>query len=211
MFRLFLLLWMTVPLYAFPSGLRVDKEAVFRITGPIDVTTAKRAFDFFSTAPENIVVLIDSPGGDLAVGEYIYTLIKQKQVMGGGVLCLANGWVYSAAFLVYTACNTRSALPTAKFLWHSVSVYVGGAQINQQAAEHLAFRLREVNEWYERLVRMVLVVPNEYYQQCFLQEHEIPRDELYRVTQGTFFTNLDNLVIYEGTKPVEILPKKKDE
>ena len=88
------------------------KKAMVRIDGPLDwffgVDVNRIIQDLDEAKPESIEMRINSPGGFLYDGLYLYQDLRKRAENGVEVTSLAQGVVGSAAVLPYLAADTRA-------------------------------------------------------------------------------------------------------
>lgn len=87
------------------------------ITAPMDIQAALEA-----AGGEDVTVLINSPGGDMAVGLEIRSMLRRY---GGKTTALFQGYGASAATLAATGCQVIQSEPGALLCYHNPS---GGAE-----------------------------------------------------------------------------------
>lgn len=83
------------------------------ITAPMDIQAALDAAN-----GEDVTLLINSPGGDMAVGTEIRSMLRRYQ---GNTTALFQGYGASAATLAATGCKTIQSEPGALLCYHNPS------------------------------------------------------------------------------------------
>lgn len=69
---------------------------------------------------DDVILLIDSLGGDATAGLRVVNQIRELQDKGFKVKCFVKQYAMSAAFLILSNCSRRYARPDAQLMWHTV-------------------------------------------------------------------------------------------
>lgn len=77
------------------------------------------------TAPE-VWFWLASPGGYVSAERDILNSMKRYQAQGGKIVCVADGWVASAAAAIYVSCDVHKFTPKTFILFHTVQVCTAG-------------------------------------------------------------------------------------
>ena len=105
------------------------------ITAPMDIAGAlERA------GGEDVTLLVNSPGGDMAVGLEIRSMLRRY---AGKTTALFQGFGASAATLAATGCRTIQSEPGALLCYHNPS---GGAEGDYRAMRRSAEGLRNARD-----------------------------------------------------------------
>lgn len=88
------------------------------ITAPMDIQAALEA-----AGGDDVTVLVNSPGGDMAVGGEIRSMLRRY---AGHTTALVQGFAASAATLAAAGCRTIQAEPGALLCYHNPSSETGG-------------------------------------------------------------------------------------
>lgn len=102
-------------------------------TSPADVETQ------INSDNEEIVIEINSPGGDVFAGSEIYTMLRS---VDRKKKCNIVGLAASAASVIAMACETYMS-PTAQLMIHNVSTVCGG---DYNSMEHMSEVLKSANK-----------------------------------------------------------------
>lgn len=102
-------------------------------TSPADVEASINADN------EDIVIEINSPGGDVFAGSEIYTMLRS---VDRKKKCNIVGLAASAASVIAMACETYMS-PTAQLMIHNVSTVCGG---DYNAMDHMSEVLKSANK-----------------------------------------------------------------
>lgn len=105
------------------------------ITAPMDIQAALEA-----AGGEDVTLLVNSPGGDMAVGLEIRSMLRRYQ---GRTTALFQGFGASAATLAATGCRTIQSEPGALLCYHNPS---GGAEGDYRAMRRSAESLRNARD-----------------------------------------------------------------
>ena len=105
------------------------------ITAPMDIQAALEA-----AGGEDVTVLINSPGGDMAVGLEIRSMLRRYP---GKTTALFQGYGASAATLAATGCQVIQSEPGALLCYHNPS---GGAEGDFRAMGRSAQALRNARD-----------------------------------------------------------------
>ena len=105
------------------------------ITAPMDIQAAMEA-----AGGEDVTLLVNSPGGDMAVGLEIRSMLRRYQ---GRTTALFQGFGASAATLAATGCRTIQSEPGALLCYHNPS---GGAEGDYRAMRRSAEGLRNARD-----------------------------------------------------------------
>ena len=105
------------------------------ITAPMDIQAALEA-----AGGEDVTLLVNSPGGDMAGGLEIRSMLRRYQ---GRTTALFQGFGASAATLAATGCRTIQSEPGALLCYHNPS---GGAEGDYRAMRRSAEGLRNARD-----------------------------------------------------------------
>ncbi len=105
------------------------------ITAPMDIQAALEA-----AGGDEVTVLINSPGGNMAVGTEIRSMLRRYP---GRTTALFQGYGASAATLAATGCQVIQSEPGALLCYHNPS---GGAEGDHRAMSRAAEDLRNARD-----------------------------------------------------------------
>lgn len=105
------------------------------ITAPMDIKAALEA-----AGGDEVTVLINSPGGNMAVGTEIRSMLRRYS---GRTAALFQGYGASAATLAATGCQVIRSEPGALLCYHNPS---GGAEGDHRAMSRAAEDLRNARD-----------------------------------------------------------------
>lgn len=93
------------------------------------------------------IILIDSPGGDVYIGDMMVRLMKAEQARGVKEICVVEKGAHSMAFNFLTNCDVRLAIKGAFSVVHKVAA--GG--IDELGGRHTAQWFRHQADILEKL------------------------------------------------------------
>lgn len=94
---------------------------------------------------EDIVLILDSPGGSVDAGYWFVNHMQEVQARGIHISCVVGSEAASMAFQILLHCNSRFGLPTSMLLFHGARVQVMFGVLDQQVSEKLARDLASIN------------------------------------------------------------------
>lgn len=152
------------------AGIAGEFKKVARLQGDVDgLSQLMFGLDMARTRgiPGDRVVLIDSNGGDVYVGNYMIDLLKEEQkVTGGRVVCVCMTRCHSMAFNLLTTCDVRlSSSPASDYLIHQVAVapYSVQERLTWKKSKALSDEIRKVEEPIKMRNSQALgMTPEEY-------------------------------------------------
>lgn len=130
-------------------------------------------------APEVIQLVINSPGGSVAVGSTFLALMRSLQANGTQFRCYVPELAASMAFSILMQCNERYVLSGSSLLWHRARTYIGGmmgAALTGPAAMNIGSELLDIDDG---IVRHLLAT---------LGRDLTPSDIQFHFEQETFHT-----------------------
>lgn len=105
------------------AGVDIRTDKVIHILGEIEQPMQQRFRDemaSLSRTPGDVIILINSPGGDADIGLDMIDQIKSEQAKGRKFICVAIENAHSMAFNLLTHCDVRLATSNTTFLMHKV-------------------------------------------------------------------------------------------
>lgn len=129
------------------------------IDQPIDRETMAPVMDrmnkFLSLKqpPNEIKLIIDSPGGSVYTGFKFIAQMKALQAQGTVIKCFVPGLAASMAFHILVHCDERTVLQESALLWHRARVFIMFGALTAPVAAALARDLQLVDDHIIRDVR----------------------------------------------------------
>lgn len=102
----------------------IDQVIQNSTIGPLTNSLYKKLVT--DTLPDEIHLVINSPGGEVTSGFRFVTVMHAAQAKGTKFICFVPSLAASMAFHIYTQCDKRYALSGAALLWHRARVMIGG-------------------------------------------------------------------------------------
>ena len=128
----------TTPVVAAPVTTKVYTPAadIIKIEGLIDHTSALGTVNSLLRArSQRITILINSTGGVVDAGNLIIDVMQSLKAHGVSVECVVTESGKSMAFIIFTHCSKRYALPTAIMMMHEVRMVPPPMLTSKQAKE----------------------------------------------------------------------------
>lgn len=104
------------------------------------------------TAPE-VWFWLSSPGGLVTAEQDILKSMKRYQAQGGKIVCVADGWVASAAAAIYVTCDVHKFTPKTLILFHTVQVCTAGKLGQPEHCHPARMYVPSEYEWWFEGVR----------------------------------------------------------
>src|SRR5579859_1521821 len=90
----------------------IDDDGLEPVTHKLQAVLAQ------SNAPDEIVLHIDSPGGEVGAMFRFASLMREVELGGTNVVCVVDGWAASAAFYLLQNCTTRVMTDRSALMAH---------------------------------------------------------------------------------------------
>jgi len=164
----FVLLFFSVMLSStsLAGSFQPSKDKSIVIQGPIDLSSATLSNKIMSLADgsgDNIDLIINSPGGHVAVGYAIVQAMSIAKHRGHTVRCVVVSYAASMAFTILAHCSERYALQQAKMLYHPPRIFAMGV-ITHDLASLLSEELSKLSsEIVEELLALYPVNRDHFY------------------------------------------------
>lgn len=117
------------------------------------------------------VVLINSPGGSVAVGQKILDQLNLERLMGTKIICVVDGLAASMAFEILTTCDVRLATDRSILLFHAIRQHYEAVTLTASEARRLAKELDEADKPWRAANLKALGLTEEQYD--FSAEHNL--------------------------------------
>ena len=187
------------------SAPTIDVKRTVMISGPIGgasmLVVGDKLLELSKKNQEPVSLIINSPGGDVAVGYIFIDYMAAVKAKGVKIQCFVPQFAASMAFQILLHCDERYALEHALLLFHGARVFASGQEIDGTMARQLADELGEVNvritgELENKLRGMSKDDIHRHFERQTLHVAE----DLARKTQG-FITVLPAIPGLLGIKP----------
>ncbi len=121
-----------------------------RIEGVVDGSILSKAEELMQVSSRGeltkVVLLINSPGGDVLAGSIYISALEVAKTRGAKVECYVPLLAASMAFQILAHCDTRFALDGALFLWHPPRVVLSDTLLTPYNATVLANELNAISQ-----------------------------------------------------------------
>jgi ATP-dependent protease ClpP protease subunit len=164
------------------------------ISGTINIDTVNKVLDVANILPEEIRVIINSPGGEVQAAEGIIGVFLYLQSDGVTIRCMVDGIARSAAFWILQACGERISTPGSTFLVHEpFAVFDGHGKLEIDELQIMHDELQGDSEKMAAVSapRMGLTIS---------QFHEKIRNKNWTMTSSEAIVNHALDSIYKGPK-----------
>jgi ATP-dependent protease ClpP protease subunit len=171
------LLGMPIHVKAPAASIDVSTAKIATITERVSPDTARK-FDMEYAVTQHLpgdrLVLIDSPGGDVAAGNDMIRTMETEKGLGIRQVCVVFHSASSMAFNFLTHCDVRLALPKASMLMHKIATGGIDCVSTRCTAKYLrnyATDLDEVDEPFRQANAKALGMTLKDYDLFCEQEH----------------------------------------
>lgn len=168
----------------------------------IDLRIAlERVKSLVDNGDKDIVIVIDSPGGDVdAVSETFIGYLEFLGSRGVRTHCIVDGRAESLGMVIHSRCSHRYATVGSKLLWHSANIDLSEG-INVFEAERLVTYMHELNErlWAPVASKMFPWFFNKYF------KADTPVDAILLHANSFGYLGIVNRIF---NRPVPVLPKR---
>lgn len=123
-------------------------------------TKANELVSLSEQSDSPIDIVISSPGGSISHGLMLINAMKEVKAKGVVIRCYVPTLAASMAFVIFTQCDERYALPYATLLFHSPRVF-GTFVITAQNSRQLAMGLTQLENQLLGLILPVMGVSKE--------------------------------------------------
>lgn len=142
------------------------------VIGPIssNISTVVDAVKRLKKTKNNIVMLIDSPGGGVFAGNGLIREMQAAKAGGVNFECYVDGMAASMAFQILAFCDDRYVMEHSLLLWHPVRINVFAATITPQVAKSLYSELRYISAQLVYDLRKQVKIPKKFFWKHFHAE-----------------------------------------
>ena len=189
------------------GSVKINPKRLVNLSGVIDERMFTKANELVSLAELNsspIDVVISSPGGSISHGLMLINAMKEVKAKGVVIRCYVPTLAASMAYVIFTQCDERYALPYATLLFHSPRVF-GTFVITAQNSRQLANGLTQLENQLLGLILPVMGVTRENGGMWFVENYQEERlflaTELLSESPTKWFTVVATIKGYPGTFP----------
>jgi len=159
---------MSLPVQA--KTLEVNPSRTIHISGPIGagaIFTANKLLEF--KGKEDIFLVINSPGGGVAAGLQIVSVIRILQNRGIKVRCVVPMLAASMAFQILAECSERYVFANTLLLWHPLRIRYEGVLTPKMALD--LYRKMRAFEVYlvEPLIKAMKIERKVFFMHYYLE------------------------------------------
>jgi len=119
---------------AYSGTIFYPKKGSFHLEGGITSHTIPpllKSIKERAKTSKQVWLIIDSPGGNIEPAITLVRLMSKLQQRGVKFKCVVTGAAKSAAFYVFSMCDTRYALKLSRLLYHDGSVSLFGVTLSE--------------------------------------------------------------------------------
>jgi ATP-dependent protease ClpP protease subunit len=198
------------PIAVMPAtgSVKVDPKRLITLSGVVRDQMYALANRLVELAEENdkpIDIVISSPGGSVSHGLLLIEAMTAVKAKGVTVRCHVPTLAASMAFVIFTQCSERYALPYAQLLFHAPRIS-GTFVITPQASVRLAKGLLEIERTLFELIGPVMgindQVSSSWFFENYINETLFTASELERDGPSQWFTVVAQIKGYPGEFPV---------
>lgn len=190
------------------------KDRTVPIVGVIDKEALQVSDEILKLADgsgKDIDLIIQSPGGSIAIGRVIIQSIKIAKRRGHTVRCAVVSYAASMAFSVLANCSERYALEEAQMLYHPPRLSVFAATITPKIAAQLADELKKVNLEIIQELQELYPVPlhpflRHYIRESWHSAKDLNADLGGNATWITAVDDIEGITSLVSENPGEYLP-----
>jgi ATP-dependent protease ClpP protease subunit len=188
------------------GSVKLDQSRLLTLSGIVDSRVfllANRLVELAESGRGPIDIVISSPGGSVSHGLFLVQAIQAVKAKGVVVRCHVPTLAASMAYVVFTQCTERYALPYAQLLFHAPRVS-GEFVITPQGAVELAKGLIGIQNVLFGLIVPVMGISQEsgkWFMENYLGETLWTADQLDRESPVHWFKVVAQVKNYPGEFP----------
>lgn len=180
-YLLALLLLISVPTYAAhvvspQAKIDLDTQKIIVLHGEVNEFSAITFLADLRAVKDilgALLVIIDSPGGDVESGDRMIAAIDEIEASGTKVVCVANHAAHSMAFNLLTHCNVRLATPRTTMVVHKIEISrIAGVRNTAANLRRIANQLDRRDEKYRQANSKAMKLTLSEYDICADNETE---------------------------------------
>lgn len=188
------------------SPVKIDEDRLITIAGEVNDRMFIHANRLAALAEQDndpIDIVISSPGGSIPDGLLFIEAMTVVKTKGIKLRCHVPTVAASMAFVIFTQCQERYALPYARLLFHSPRIE-GKFMITTQSAIQLARSLSIVEAMLLEMIQPVMGIgeeSEEWFYQSYLSERLFLAAELLSESPKPWFKVVSDIRGYPGPFP----------
>lgn len=109
-----------------------------------------------------IDIILESPGGSVFAGNVFLNAMHVAQGRGYKLRCIVPAFAASMAFIIFTYCDERYALPNSLLLFHPISRGVMG-RVNEEVLSTMILQMKLLSEDIDAHIKKVMGINDKDY------------------------------------------------
>ncbi len=165
------------------AGIDLDTKKTIVLHGEVNTFSAitfLADLEAVEDLPGDLLVIIDSPGGDVESGDRMIAAIDAVEASGTRVVCVASHAAHSMAFNLLTHCNVRLATPGTTMVVHKIEISRIDMRRTAANLRRIADRLDRLDEKYRQANSKAMKLSLKQYDLCADEETEWSALLLYK-------------------------------
>lgn len=150
---------------------------------------AERIDQFSAKSSKPISLLINSPGGSVVAGSTVVDSMLLAKKRGVEFRCISGVLAASMAFIIYSHCDQRFALPNTKLLFHPMSLTVMGARVSELEPLLDAYQAMEMRNYDWQ--RKTLGLGSDFFRRHYYAETLWDAEGLNEAAPGFLYITVD--------------------
>lgn len=186
--------------------IKLNPNRLVTVSGTIQeqmLPLANQLIGLANSSRSDIDIVISSPGGYISHGLYFIQAMREVKSKGIKIRCHVPILAASMAYVIFTQCDERYALPYAQLLFHAPRVS-GKFTITPPVAIRLAKDLLHLEATLANLMLPIMGVPaegSEWFVQNYLEERLFLATELVKESPVAWLKLVGKINNYPGDFP----------